>query len=668
MDSMSIDIDTPSNGPSRNHHNDDDDTISSSDGSFMPPVLSNYAKELLSDQPQNQDPKDESSIVVTATSAANNRLRQQMGIPMKTTTTNNNTTTTTASYTYKPMMNNGNNNSSPLSQDDNQHTAANNDTYIPEKMNWTRFSPKTNNSSPHIQSPKDDYQDAQQHNPHQMEFSTPGVTKPSSNKELTAMKSSSRVKRFVHKGIGLGPPKRTVRHSNEGINTSSKIDENCDSDHGKSSRIRFANDDQEIPPKDYSGSSSSSSSQSSAGSSFSASANPNTKPTDYPASPQNEKREALSYLSPNMAPRSSRFQGAKTPPPKMENLVPSSKPKQSSRRQKNIIYVNDHPYQKLEMIGRGGSSKVYKVQSTTNKVRAVKKVTFDDVDSSVIQGFKGEIDLLKRLRDEERVVKLIDFEMLDSIVYVVMECGEIDLAHVLTARLNQPLDVSFVRYYSVEMLKCVAAVHKHGIVHSDLKPANFLLVKGMLKIIDFGIANVVPEYTANIHRDNQIGTPNYMAPEALLDANAANPNGGSSDPKFKVGRPSDVWSIGCIIYQMIYGKPPYGNYSGPQRMLAIMNPKVQIQYPKQGLGQVKVPREAIECMKACLERDPSTRATIDQTLCGAFLNPQAVDRDFIKNLIDHAVQYGIQRNDPVKGQELDLLTDDVWRKIQALNM
>lgn len=381
----------------------------------------------------------------------------------------------------------------------------------------------------------------------------------------------------------------------------------------------------------------------------------------------------------------------------------------SGRKQKNLIYVNAQPYQRLELIGRGGSSKVYKAQSTTGKIYAIKRVSCDeDIDDIVLKGFKGEIDLLRRLEEEERVVKLIDYEMRASSIYVVMECGEIDLAHVLNARLSLPLDVSFGKYYANEMFRCVEAVHKHDVVHSDLKPANFLLVKGMLKIIDFGIANVVPDYTSNVHRDTQIGTPNYMAPEALLDASHVYANASSSSnsnaskddevstnpnynyrnnrnsiqsiasinptpqkpktTKFKVGRPSDVWSCGCIIYQMIYGRPPYGAYQGTQRMLAIMNPKVPITYPRQGLGQIKVPKEAIEAIKGCLDRDPTQRLTIEQVVNGAFLSPQAVDRRFIHDLLGHAVKYGADRGNSVTARELELLTENVWKKIQASNM
>jgi serine/threonine-protein kinase TTK/MPS1 len=62
------------------------------------------------------------------------------------------------------------------------------------------------------------------------------------------------------------------------------------------------------------------------------------------------------------------------------------------------------------------------------------------------------------------------------------------------------------------MLEAVHAIHEERVVHSDLKPANFLFVRGALKLIDFGIAKAIQDETTNIHRDHQVGTVNYMSP------------------------------------------------------------------------------------------------------------------------------------------------------------
>jgi serine/threonine-protein kinase TTK/MPS1 len=75
------------------------------------------------------------------------------------------------------------------------------------------------------------------------------------------------------------------------------------------------------------------------------------------------------------------------------------------------------------------------------------------------------------------------------------------------------------------MLEAVHAIHQQKIVHSDLKPANFILVQGALKLIDFGIAKAIPNDTTNIQRDIQIGTLNYMSPEAIKDSQAGQHGG-----------------------------------------------------------------------------------------------------------------------------------------------
>ncbi|KAK9372686.1 kinase-like domain-containing protein [Lipomyces chichibuensis] len=356
------------------------------------------------------------------------------------------------------------------------------------------------------------------------------------------------------------------------------------------------------------------------------------------------------------------------PPPKMSNLdVPRPTPKAPGKKQKNTVTIAGKTYQRLELLGKGGSSKVYRVQlASSTKVYAMKKVTFDEVDDAVVKGFKGEIELLRKLSNEERVVRLVDFEIMEGCVNMVMECGEIDLAHVLATRLSSPLDLSFIRYHAIEMLRCVEAVHRHGIVHSDLKPANFLFVRGVLKIIDFGIANAVPEYTTNVRRETQIGTPNYMAPEALMDVSQLDPNAPAGKKCMKVGRPSDVWSCGCIIYQMIYGKPPYAAYNGTQRMLAIMNPNVQINYPDSGLGGGYVPREAIACIKGCLERDPERRSTVADVLDDTFLRPRHISKEVLKELLARSVKYGAERG-KVESDDIGVLAEDVWKKIGLLN-
>lgn len=212
-----------------------------------------------------------------------------------------------------------------------------------------------------------------------------------------------------------------------------------------------------------------------------------------------------------------------------------------------------------------------------------------------------------------------------------MEMGELDLKKILELRLESEhgkFDVSFVRHYWKEMLECLQAIHAHDVVHSDLKPANFVLVKGQLKLIDFGIANAIQtDETVNVHRETQIGTPNYMSPESLMDSNAKTDSRGriSNEPKLmKLGKPSDIWSLGCILYQMTYGRAPFAHIQNQlQRCQAIINFNYAIEYPSLGVGNVPVPGSLIRTMKRCLNRDQHQRPSATELLDDRdpFLNP-----------------------------------------------
>ncbi|KAF9922614.1 Dual-specificity kinase, spindle pole body (SPB) duplication and spindle checkpoint function [Linnemannia zychae] len=242
---------------------------------------------------------------------------------------------------------------------------------------------------------------------------------------------------------------------------------------------------------------------------------------------------------------------------------------------RHVMMVNNRPYTRLQQVGKGGSSRVFKVLSSYSKIMALKKVTFDRADQAAIDGYVNEVRLLLRLNKNPRIVKFFDAEINHQKNYLclVMEYGEIDLANMLANQQTQPFDIHFIGLYWRQMLEAVQVIHDLKIVHSDLKPANFLLVEGTLKLIDFGIANLISNDTTNIQREGQLGTANYMSPEAI----SANPAAGGYR---KMGRPTDVWALGCILYQMIYGRTPFSDVTNVFRKLsAITNPDYQIPFP-----------------------------------------------------------------------------------------
>ena len=151
----------------------------------------------------------------------------------------------------------------------------------------------------------------------------------------------------------------------------------------------------------------------------------------------------------------------------------------------------------------------------------------------------------------------------------------------------------------------ITYLHSKDIVHRDLKPENLMFLEdddtSPLKLIDFGIAKaIVNDDTTNIYRESHIGTLNYMSPEAILDTGS-----GQDGPRMKIGRASDVWSLGCILYEMVYGKTPFAKLHFIQKLQAIVNPGHTIQFPDDDEAEA-----AIDAMKLCLCRNPEERPPI----------------------------------------------------------
>jgi len=198
------------------------------------------------------------------------------------------------------------------------------------------------------------------------------------------------------------------------------------------------------------------------------------------------------------------------PPPEMSKTHASTTGSRKVVEDDGMIVVRGIKYTKLECVGKGGSSKVYKVMAPNKKIFALKRIRLNGRDEEAASGFLDEITLLTRLLGKSNIIQLIDSEVhrRDGIIYMVLECGDIDLARLLqrheAARQERrtaqgakttgsaiEVDENFVRMYWEQMLHAVDTIHRERIVHSDLKPANFLMVEGQLKLIDFGIAKAI---------------------------------------------------------------------------------------------------------------------------------------------------------------------------------
>ncbi|XP_070190453.1 dual specificity protein kinase TTK-like [Littorina saxatilis] len=298
--------------------------------------------------------------------------------------------------------------------------------------------------------------------------------------------------------------------------------------------------------------------------------------------------------------------------------TPSGEPMQT-------VTVNGEQYCILKKVGRGGSAQVYMVLDANTNIRALKVVDLEGAGLEVIDGFRNEISLLQRLQYCDSVIKMYNFELNEELnrLYVVLEFGETDLSGFFSERAKQQqgLDPTLIKFYWAEMLRAVNALHKEGIIHSDLKPANFMLVAGNLKLIDFGIANALQQNKTSVLKDSRVGTPSYMSPEAIMaacddtgDDSADDNKENDSRPKYKIGVRSDVWSLGCILYNMVYSKTPFQHFKNNMgKLQAITNPACTIKFP-----HIPDPH-LMDVLQKCLTREVKLRPTSEELLSHPYL-------------------------------------------------
>lgn len=119
------------------------------------------------------------------------------------------------------------------------------------------------------------------------------------------------------------------------------------------------------------------------------------------------------------------------PPPKMSVLetataaAGAATTKTRERKKRSTLAVNGKHYSQLDCIGRGGSSAVYRVMAENFKLLALKRVKLEDADEAAVRGFKGEIDLLNKLQNVERVVRLYDWEVNEARQILSVVCASI---------------------------------------------------------------------------------------------------------------------------------------------------------------------------------------------------------------------------------------------------
>ncbi|MEU1487764.1 serine/threonine-protein kinase [Streptomyces sp. NPDC005752] len=201
-------------------------------------------------------------------------------------------------------------------------------------------------------------------------------------------------------------------------------------------------------------------------------------------------------------------------------------------------------YRLISPIGRGGMGEVWRAtDEVLGRAVAVKLLLGDQADASSTARFRLEAQTAARL-SHPHLVAVFDFGSWEDRFYLVMELVEgRSLGDLLEAQETvHPEQVALIAGQAAAGL---AAAHRQGIVHRDIKPGNLMLdADGSVKIGDFGIAQFVDDpSTALTTAGHIVGTSLYLAPERAL--------GRTADSA------SDMYSLGCVIYQLLAGQPPF---------------------------------------------------------------------------------------------------------------
>ena len=245
----------------------------------------------------------------------------------------------------------------------------------------------------------------------------------------------------------------------------------------------------------------------------------------------------------------------------------------------------------LDELGRGGMGVVYRaIQRKLNRVVAIKALR---------RPFAGSAKARQRLHKEAEaiahlqhpfIVQLYDVIEHEAELYLVLEYVR---GASLAARLQKErLSIEESGRLAGQIAQAMQHAHAHGIIHRDLKPSNILLtVDGIPKVTDFGLAKRLDDPVSHTQSGTLLGTPDYMAPEQ------------AEGRVREIGPAADVYSMGCILYEMLTGRPPFRQESMVRLLDAI---RFQQPVAPRSLRPDVPPALDAICMR-CMRKVPAER-------------------------------------------------------------
>jgi TolB-like protein/tetratricopeptide (TPR) repeat protein/tRNA A-37 threonylcarbamoyl transferase component Bud32 len=210
-------------------------------------------------------------------------------------------------------------------------------------------------------------------------------------------------------------------------------------------------------------------------------------------------------------------------------------------------------YRIERVLGSGGMATVYLAEDLKHRRQVAVKVMRPELSATLgADRFLREVEIAAKL-SHPHILPVFDSGSADGLLYYAMPYVEDET---LRDRLHREgkLPVEVAVRLAREVADALAYAHARGIIHRDIKPANVLLGSGHALVADFGIARAVDSGAALTQTGLSVGTPQYMSPEQSLG-------------ETEVDGRSDVYAIGCVLYEMMAGQPPYMGPT-PQAILA----------------------------------------------------------------------------------------------------
>ncbi len=258
------------------------------------------------------------------------------------------------------------------------------------------------------------------------------------------------------------------------------------------------------------------------------------------------------------------------------------------------------PYEVVAPLGKGGMGEVYRAKDHRLGREVALKILPPHLagDSQALARFEREARVVAAL-SHPNILSIHDFGTENSVCFAVMELLE---GETLRSRVRRgPLPWKKAIELGAEVSEGLAAAHAKGIIHRDLKPENiFLTADGRVKILDFGLARVVsppPEgdetraYGAESVTEAGVvvGTAAYMSPEQVRGQ--------------EVDAGTDIFALGCVLYEMMTGVAPFKRDSGPETMAAILK-----EDPPDLAGHASgVPAQVESLLRHCVEKNREYR-------------------------------------------------------------